>query len=658
MSIARKCFSTAVFIATVVMLSNGLSGMAYGDSLSPLIMHSKAADAKEGSSVTITAVIIDNDDVDSAVVYYKTETMATFTPYPMRRSGNVFEAIIPAEDVLAPGFSYYLEAKDKEGNVAFTPDGRTNNPYKAAVAPGIKPVETQTPAQTQKRKPSGNFFVTFQNAVESYPLGAAPATALDLIALQPGQIYTYNLNVSGVEGKLPYSFWLNREQELYTGRNFDRFRYMTTIGDANVTAGDFYATFSKLALDSVEVKGISFKSNSKKNNFQLIFGRTFRATSESKKLSPVFLQMLTAARQEFEGKKSRLGLNVLLNSDDAASIPATTKIVPTNNNVLSVDYKYSLSKKYYLFTELASGSGEKDDPNTTAVAQAPFSDSAYRLSLNYMTEKTQSTLLYNKVGSDYLRGGTLETTMGNANDKKGFLFTVDSQPWEQLGFNVKWEKYRDNLNGTLTTGTTNTDDKSLGLAYIPSSYFTFNGRLSNLDRTGGTAPSVSKTRGLGMIYRTPGFSVFGSTTLLGNFQRITYDSAPVKLKINLLLFSLDSAFKDIFAFSASYNTTNTDEAATTAANKQSKKDTKFGLTWNVIPFKFTAQTSYNYIRNFKTDNSISNYERNYGLTFNYYITRTKVLSTGGKYIQYRDFSSSTLNSYNEAIFLARYSESF
>ncbi len=639
------------------MMLCGRSSMVFSDSLAPLITHTKSADAREGQAITLQAVIIDNDDVDSAVVFFKTENMATFTSSPMRRSGNVFEAVIPQEEVLPPLFSYYIEARDKSGNLSYLPEGRSSAPFKVAVLPAMKPeVPLETPA-APKRKPTGNILLTLQNAVVSYPQGSNETTALDFISLQPGQIYTYNLNVSGLEGKNPYTFWLNREQELYTGRNFDRFRYITSIGDATITVGDFYATFSKLALDSVEVRGVSLKSTYKKDNFQIIYGRTFKATSESKKLSPVFLQMMTAVRKEFEGRRSLLGVNFLFNNDEEGSIPPTTKIAGTKNDVVSLDYKYSLRKKYYLLTELATGSGDKDDPNTTAVAQAPFSDSAYRLSVNYVTDTTQATFLYNRVGSDYLRGGTLESTMGNANDKRGFLFTVDSQPWDVMSFSAKWEKYRDNLNGALATGTTETNDKSLGIAYTPSSYFTLSGRLSNLDRTGGTTPSASKTRGLGMTYRTPGFSVFGSTTLLGNFQRITYDSAPVKLGINLWLFSLDSAFKDIFAFSTSYNATHTNEF-TTVTNQQVKKDLKFGLTWNIIPFKFTAQTSYNYIRNLKTDNSINNHERNYGLTFNHYLTRTKIVSLGGRTIQYRDFASATQNSYNEYILLARYSQSF
>lgn len=654
----KKNFLVAVFVAAAVLLCAGQSVTAYADSLAPLITHTKAADTKEGSSITITAVIIDNDDVDSATVYYKTENMTSYTPAPMRRSGNVYETIIPGENVSAPGVSYYIEAKDKEGNVAYIPEGRSDSPYKISVAPGLKPAETETVPSAVKRKPSGNMLMTFQSAVESYPKGANPDTALDFVALQPGKIYTYNLNISGMEGKTPYTFWLNREQELYTGRNFDRLRYTTNIGNALINTGDFYATFSKLALESVEVRGIGIKTTYPRNNFQLILGRTFRATSESKKLSPVFLQMMAAVRQEFESKKSLLGLNVLLNEDEQGSIPATTKIAPAKNNVVSIDYKYWLSKKYFLLTDIAGGSGTKDDPTTTAVTEVPFTDSAYRISMNFMTEKTQASLLYNRVGPDYLRGGTLESTMGNANDKKGFLFNVDSQPWEQLGFSAKWEKYRDNLNGKLSTGTTTTNDKSLGLSYMPSESLTLSGRLSNLDRTGGTTPSASKTRGLGMTYRTPGFWLFGATTLLGSLQRITYDSAPVKLKINLFLLSLDSAFKDVFSFSASYNTTNTDEATTTAANRQSKKDIKLGVTWNAIPFKFTTQSSYNYIRNFKTDNSINNHERNYGMFFNYYFTRTKLVTVGGRYIQYRDFGASTLNSYNEQIFLARYSQTF
>lgn len=646
-----------LWLPGLLIILLGCLNTAFGDSLAPLITHTKIGDTREGMSVAIQAVIIDNDDVVQAVVFFKTENMATFTSFPMRRSGNVFEAVIPQEEIMAPSLSYYIEARDKAGNLAYLPEGRSSAPFKASVTPALK---TEIPAETPvtKRKPSGNVLVTLQNAVTAYPKGANETTALDFIALQPGQIYTYNLNVSGIEGKHPYSFWLNREQELYTGRNFDRFRYITSIGDANITVGDFYATFSKLALDSVEVRGVSVKSAYTKDNFQILYGRTFRATSESKKLSPVFLQLMTAFRKEFEGKRSLLGLNVLFNNDEGSSIPPTTKIVTTRNDVMSLDYKYSLSKKYYVLGELGWGSGEKDDPNTTAVVLAPFKDSAYRLSLNYMTETTQATLLYNRVGSDYLRGGTLESTMGNANDKKGYLFTVDSKPWEQFGFSVKWEKYSDNLNGTLTTGTTSTNDKSLGLSYTPSSYFTLSGRLSNLDRTGGTTPSASKTRGLGLIYRTPGFSVFGSTTLLGNFQRITYESAPVKLRINLWLFSLDSAFKDIFAFSASYNATHTNEITTTANNNQTKKDLKFGLTWNIVPFRYTAQTSYNYIRNLKTDNSINNHERNYGLVVNHYLTRTKIVSLGGRLIQYRDFASTTANSYNEYILLARYSQSF
>jgi hypothetical protein len=66
-----------------------------------------------GTDVLVTANITDDSDVLTARLYYKLETSITWKDETMKASGNSWEAVIPAADVVnAAGMHYYVWAQD------------------------------------------------------------------------------------------------------------------------------------------------------------------------------------------------------------------------------------------------------------------------------------------------------------------------------------------------------------------------------------------------------------------------------------------------------------------------------------------------------------------------------------------------------------------
>lgn len=101
-----------------------------------------------GTALTIAATITDAVAplLQSATLFYRTTGATTYIAVAMSHTGNnVYQAVIPAAAVLAPGVDYYITATDGQATSSDPTVDASANPYQIAVLPNQPPVITHTP---------------------------------------------------------------------------------------------------------------------------------------------------------------------------------------------------------------------------------------------------------------------------------------------------------------------------------------------------------------------------------------------------------------------------------------------------------------------------------------------------------------------------------
>lgn len=634
-----------IFLSIVILVSLFSSiKFVYPDTFPPIILHTPLKEIREGMDLNITCSVIDDGVIESVKVYFRGNKEETFLSLPLTTySGNLYQAVIPATKISSPQLEYYFEAKDSSGNITREPKFPAASPYSLRVIP-LKPEKTEKP------KPAGNYTLTIWDSTATYPT-APEQPNKDLIAAQPGTWINYNLNMIQQSKNRTWSFWLNRETESYRGRTWDKFRVsLTDYGlQKNFIFGDFYADFSKLSLDNISVTGLGIKSFFQKNNYQVIAARSQRSVEETPKSSPIYRQYLIAFRQEIDlDRKNKISLNLGYSADDPDSIPApTSNVFPQQTAVLTFQTEHKIKEDLKLETEIGTNSYD-DNLNDEKKSE---SDSAYRIKLSEESENLRFNAVYQRIGTKYVSCGTLESYMEN--DKKGYLFDFEYTPVSLLSFAGRYERYKDNLDNSLS-GTTTTRENSLSLTLTPQNLPAITGRIGELKRKGESF-SKSITKGIGTSYTLKGRGNFQDTFILGNYQRINYEASSVNLKIDMFMLNFNTGYKDKISLSLSHNYDRTEDVSGKTFTR--KKINSLGVTYVAIPFKYVTVLSYQYTKNTKDDSSVYNREESISWTNNYNLTDTKMISIGLKLVSYSDKINSD-NDYENTVVTFKFSQSF
>lgn len=91
------------------------------DNIVPTLTHTAVTSAKAGQAITVSATATDNIAVASVKAFYRvtgTDVWKTLELTESPATANLYIGVIPAEDVTAAGLEYYVEARDRDGNVA------------------------------------------------------------------------------------------------------------------------------------------------------------------------------------------------------------------------------------------------------------------------------------------------------------------------------------------------------------------------------------------------------------------------------------------------------------------------------------------------------------------------------------------------------------
>lgn len=227
-----------------------------------------------------------------------------------------------------------------------------------------------------------------------------------------------------------------------------------------LTVGDFYGDFSQYSLIQ-SLKGvdyyrkIDFGRGLKLNG---IFGvtqsrwewMTLDLRDDQRNVIEKPTRYVTGLRAEQKiTKKIGVGLNFVNSKDDPSEVFGTTDgTACIDNRVLGVDTNMKLGRRLRIKSEFAtSWNDENIEDNTTGT----ITGNAFRLDSRYRYKKLRLRAKYEEVEPDFVTPGGSATL-----DRREYRGSLDYRHSRQFSTELKYRKYRNNLEGQLTTTTKTT----------------------------------------------------------------------------------------------------------------------------------------------------------------------------------------------------------
>lgn len=153
-------FFVACLFVTALFLPVSLS-LANTDTSPPVIIHSLAAPASQGSSTTsIEANISDASDIKIVLLHFRVVGTQDFgSPRQMQvgSDGSLYIYTFEPSEVVEPGLDYYITAEDSEGNMQSR--GFAFDPLRLDVGPSIIVNAQPENQQAAEKKISSVWYV-------------------------------------------------------------------------------------------------------------------------------------------------------------------------------------------------------------------------------------------------------------------------------------------------------------------------------------------------------------------------------------------------------------------------------------------------------------------------------------------------------------------
>lgn len=641
---------------SIFALAIGLGTFAFADSLPPMILHSPPRDVvREGGFLRLTATVVDDQDVARVLLHIRTGEEQTFRTTEVRKTGHNYELQLVGEQLKAPEIAYFWEAADTSGNIAYLPkDDPRNAPFKISVEPqptqrvaGQKTGAISPPTSLKDFHGSGTFQLESVSA--EFPFN--PTTLpLGLMERRPGEHLQYNVNLTSSQGTTSDSIWLYREVENFTGIPFDKFRWRRVMPEDEFSFGDFFSRVSDLTLSNVEMRGVERIYTEGGKSYHVSIGRTQRAQVQSDQTSPQFRQFTFSTFLSDQAGGSKWTYGLAYTFDDKESIPALEEgstLKPTSNALAGLKFE---TTKGALSTEFEGGVNlfDKDTSDATKAGR----DFAGRLILTYATPKFTLTGMARRIGAEYLSAGQLETFADN--DRQGWKLGLQAAPGSGISLSASREEYRDNLDGTLSTGTTDTTNDSATLTWTPKRWPSVTlsiGRLQQEPRSEEGTATELKTRGVTLSHSFDGYGVLGPTSQSFAWQRIFFEST-LNFNILYLSYSLNTSYMDKANLTTSYQFTKTEETATTR-----RQVLGTALQLNLLPFEFLATLGFQIAREKRTDATVNLQDRTWWISYHYIFDENRSFVFEGKRVKYEDFADRE-NDFRESILTVKFLQAF
>lgn len=637
------------------LLSALLPSILFADSLPPMIIHQPPIKAREGSSVTLQAQVFDNKSVAQVLFYFKHADEKTYRIIVPQKRAKTYAVLLSGQHLRPPYVEYYWQATDKSGNSSTLPKvAPTVNPFHLPVVQFL-PKKKKLPAPAALR--SGNLQVTIESAQSEFPTNPSELP-LALIRRRPGKHVQYNLNYFVNRGKNFKSYWLFREEEDFTNRKFDKFRFREEDVSFERTLGDFFLTTSDLGVNNVELRGIAIKQKGS-GSITVFGGRSQIPQEEDEQTSAVFRQFLFGL--EKQGVWSDEGywkVHFSHTADQKGSIatPTDTTIRPAQNTLATLSFKRDW-KNFSFQSETGLNQFDNDIEDTKPAEN----DYAAIGILTYRQKGFMLEAMGRRIGANYVTGGALENFVDN--DRLGYKFSGEFKMLRGAALRLSREKYENNLDSSQDT-TTATEDQnstlSIEVPHWPAAALSLS-RLIQDDLQEDANDTRLRSKSLSLRHTIESFAFLGVTSLSYMWQSLDFCQSfacdQLAFNIQSQSASLDTAYKDILSLSTNFQFTRTREEDATSFAITREKILNTNLQWNVIPFELNIFFNVSISRSKRTDETVDQKEKAYSIAYVYFLSDTDQITLEGKIVNYDDFADPN-NTYKNKIFTVKWLKSF
>lgn len=100
------------------------------DTMAPNIYHTPIALAYTNNNILVNATVIDNLQIDSVKLYYKSSNSAEWKSVVMNAVNNKYMGLITSDNITINGLDYYIEAYD---GISYTYNGSKEDPYRIQI---------------------------------------------------------------------------------------------------------------------------------------------------------------------------------------------------------------------------------------------------------------------------------------------------------------------------------------------------------------------------------------------------------------------------------------------------------------------------------------------------------------------------------------------
>lgn len=228
--------------------------------------------------------------------------------------------------------------------------------------------------------------------------------------------------------------------------------------------GDIFHEFNHLTLNR-NIKGVGF---TRFPNYGEKWKTTFLVGVDKSRWRDLFVDtpresltrwvMGMRVEREFRNKRDQVGFNIVTAKDSATSAPNNPGLIAADSKVLSMDVRSKLNKNWR-----ASGvfAVSNNSPNRTVGPQDRWG-SAINVDFQYDSDnrKVYGRTRFQSTDPDFL---SLEGSP--VPDFQKFDTAWRYAPSDLWEFQGKWETFRNNLDGQIAAGTTETEVPSLGVTF-------------------------------------------------------------------------------------------------------------------------------------------------------------------------------------------------
>ena len=440
---------------------------------------------------------------------------------------------------------------------------------------------TETPGQPLKKDNTSGRLAIAPDIVSAKYIPQSNVDVTELFREKEGTKLNVDFSFANTSAGRTLLGAYHRETQSYTDIELDAGRLNYYDSNFSAAMGDFWFSLSDLTVLGTQMNGLRLDKNYGPWAMTFFAGRT-----QNPSTSGTFKQHTTGLHGAFAWDDKNTTSFTMLHAretnnlyfSESQSVSGFGVIAgPAWDNIAGLMHEYKFSDDISAGFETARAvRGSSATPAAHDGASRLFFNGTYKELFGeaelYTIDKNFFPIA--EGSARYLK-----------NDRDGFRLKGRYHPITPITLGGEYERYETDSAGTRTTR---------GNAFVGVSI----GALQSLTYTRGklaTRTTLTDTNGVSALVVVPPTSVLTETRISTAWQDIDYTFAGAVINTEIILFSINTAYKDKLSFSFGFSRGRTEDII--ALTAVTNRNYSIGLNWNVIPFKLLWTNRYEHTRN-------------------------------------------------------------